>query len=719
MKSAISAACVLAILAAGCARDPQRDAAKFVASGDGYAARGHFKEAQIEYRNALERTPRDVATQLKLAHAYETTQDYAGAYRAYLRVAQTDPHHAEAQAWLAEFLLQSGRFDDARRHATVMLEIDPKNVRALILLASADAALRDRDGALKWVQQALTIDPSSATAHTLLGTLQLSAGDRTRAKAAFTKATELAPSSSEAWVALAQFHIAVGEFDAAERALQRALAVTSDAAAVHRMLAMFYVGAGRAAEAEPHLKAVADASAPGRVELAEYYAAMNRSNDALVLLDRVVSDPKADAATIARAHLRRAAVWHAAGEREKAHAELTPLLKDEATGADANALMAQLIMREGGSLDDALMYAREAVKRQPNDAGLQYVQATVFLARNELAEAETSLRRAHDLAPQAPQIELALARVAIARRDYRGAVERAERLLAASPSVDAVALLAQAHRAAGEIAKARTIVAGALDRQPKAANLYLELGDIELAAHRPDAARDAYERALKRGSDLARARRGLVAADLAAKRTGAAEARVHQWSADPSPAPDVPLLAAQVHLAAGDNAAALREYERASSTNPKTPGVHTAIGMLRAERGDRMGAQDAYERALQLDPKDGVAANNLAWIYAGQGRRDEALRLAETAHRALGDRPAAVDTLGWMYYLDDAADRAVGLLAKAADANPSNAVYRYHLGAALMKMNQQERGRRELHQALALSSTFDGVDDAKRLLTTR
>jgi Flp pilus assembly protein TadD len=140
---------------------------------------------------------------------------------------------------------------------------------------------------------------------------------------------------------------------------------------------------------------------------------------------------------------------------------------------------------------------------------------------------------------------------------------------------------------------------------------------------------------------------------------------------------------------------------------------------LKAEGGDRPGAQTAYERALHLDSNDGVAANNLAWIYAAQDRTGEALTLAQTAHKALAGRPAALDTLGRMYYLQNSAAAGIPFLTRAADAEPRNAVYRYHLGAALLKTNQRDRGRRELQRALALSAAFDGADDAKRLLEAR
>jgi tetratricopeptide (TPR) repeat protein len=528
MIRVVCAACVLTVAASACAGDPHQTAARLIASGDAFASRGKFKEAQIEYRNALKKTPRDVDAHLKLGRAYEQAKDYAGAYRSHVRAADLDPRRPEAHAWLAEFLLKNGRFEDARQHASAMLEINARDVRALILLASADAGLRDRSAALDWVEKALAIDPRSAIAHTMLGTLRFAAGDRNRAKAEFVKATEVAPTSSEAWTALAQFHIAAGDLAPAEESLQRALSLASDKAAPHRLLGAFYIGTGRAREAEPHLKAYAEATSEGRVMLAQYYAATGRATEALELLERVVTDPATDPTTAANARLQRAAVLHATGERAKAHAELAPLMHDDEVGADAHALKAQMIVREKGDLADALAHARDAVKRRPHDPGLQYVQGIVYLARGELADAQACLRRA--------------------------------------------------------------IVPDSLEGQPAAS---------------------AY--------------------------------------------------------------------------------VLTVMGMLDAERGDRQGAEDAYERALRIDPNQGVAANNLAWIYAEQGRSREALRLAQTAHRVLGNQPSVIDTLGWMYYLQDSDEAAVTWLRKAADANPSNLVYRRHLDAALMKSKHASR----------------------------
>src|SRR3954464_11756528 len=99
--------CVALVMASACARDPQKAAAAFIASGDRYVEQRRFKEAQIEYRNALEQRPQDVDAELKLARAYEKGKDIPSAHRSYTRAADRDPHRVDAQLWLADFLLQN------------------------------------------------------------------------------------------------------------------------------------------------------------------------------------------------------------------------------------------------------------------------------------------------------------------------------------------------------------------------------------------------------------------------------------------------------------------------------------------------------------------------------------------------------------------------------------------------------------------------------------
>ena len=73
------------------------------------------------------------------------------------------------------------------------------------------------------------------------------------------------------------------------------------------------------------------------------------------------------------------------------------------------------------------------------------------------------------------------------------------------------------------------------------------------------------------------------------------------------------------------------------------------------------------------------------------------------------------DTLGWLYYKKGQASLAVGTLQSAVSAQPNNAVYLYHLGAAYALNKDKANARQTLEKALSLGR-FDGADDARKVL---
>ena len=55
-----------ALMAAGCSRDPGRSTQQHIDAGDHYAQAGQYKEASIEYRNAIKTTPTSVEAHARL-----------------------------------------------------------------------------------------------------------------------------------------------------------------------------------------------------------------------------------------------------------------------------------------------------------------------------------------------------------------------------------------------------------------------------------------------------------------------------------------------------------------------------------------------------------------------------------------------------------------------------------------------------------------------------
>src|SRR5438105_3212614 len=81
-------AILVAAAAAGCSRDPAKASRASMAKGAQYVQSGKFKEAAIEYRNAIKQVPQSVEAHAKLADAAKGANDANTALIEYLRVAE-------------------------------------------------------------------------------------------------------------------------------------------------------------------------------------------------------------------------------------------------------------------------------------------------------------------------------------------------------------------------------------------------------------------------------------------------------------------------------------------------------------------------------------------------------------------------------------------------------------------------------------------------------
>src|SRR5678816_4643957 len=111
-------AVILTVLAGltSCSRDPNVVKRRYLESGNKYFEKGRFKEASIQYRNALKRDPKYGAAHYKLALVALKTNDYAGAVgslrRAVELIPADQPDHWDAVVKLTEIYLAVGKGAD-------------------------------------------------------------------------------------------------------------------------------------------------------------------------------------------------------------------------------------------------------------------------------------------------------------------------------------------------------------------------------------------------------------------------------------------------------------------------------------------------------------------------------------------------------------------------------------------------------------------------------
>ena len=162
---------------------------------------------------------------------------------------------------------------------------------------------------------------------------------------------------------------------------------------------------------------------------------------------------------------------------------------------------------------------------------------------------------------------------------------------------------------------------------------------------------------------------------------------------------------------------ALAKYLEASKVKPTDSSVLTIVGILNEQAGNKVQARVAYERVVELEPNSASAANNLAWLLAEEGKdMDRALDLARRAKVANPTSPQVSDTLGWIYYKRQLYESAIPLFQDCIKKQPANAVYHFHLAAALADSGKKAQAKTAMSKALSLDSSLRQRGDVQKVL---
>ena len=134
------AALIAATVVAGCTRDPNVLKQKHFAKGESYFQRGQYREAAIEFQNAIQIDSKYAEAHYELAQTYLKEADWLHAYQELMKTVEINPNSLKAQLDLADLSLAAGKIPDARSHAEIALQSEPQNAQAQTIISRADAA---------------------------------------------------------------------------------------------------------------------------------------------------------------------------------------------------------------------------------------------------------------------------------------------------------------------------------------------------------------------------------------------------------------------------------------------------------------------------------------------------------------------------------------------------------------------------------------------------
>lgn len=741
---------LLATSLASCTRDPNVKKQQFLKSGNEYFAKEKYREAAIQYLNAIKVDSRYAEAHYQLAQAYLKLQIYSGAYQELLRTVDLQPEHLKAHLDIGNLQLGARQFMEAQERAQLVLKKDPKNIEAHILLANSYAALQDLPASIQEMQTAIQMDPERAPSYLNLAVLQLGAKQADAAEASFKKAIELDPKSVQATLALGNFYGMQRRWADAELLFRRAVQLDPKNPVTHAALARLFLAQGNRQQSEEVLreakKAMSDVPKGYRL-LGDFYVVTGEAQKAVAEYGALYQQYPGDL----QVKKNYAQLLIGANRLDEGNKITDEILKKNPKDVDAIILRAQLQMTRK-QFADAVSTLESSLKAEADNAVLHFQLGRALAASGNAARAESEWREALRLAPNYVAAQQALSAVAAERRDWEQASKSADAVILNNPNIPIGYLLRASARAGrGDFAGAEGDVKKAMELAPQSAVPYIQLGALRASTRRYAEAEKLFERALELDPKSTAALQALVSIYGDQKQPAKSVARA---SAQVAKAPDVSghyfilglahlankeseqaeqalakatdldkqnvqawVALAQVQTTRGSVDKAAASYQRAIEADPKQPVVYLLFGALEEGRNNWQRAQELYQKSLQAQPDFALAANNLAYLMLEHGGNiDAALSYAQVARRGLPDLPNTADTLAWAYYHKGAYSSAIDLLQEAVKKVPQNATYHYHLGMAYWKNNDKANAKQHLSRVLQLNPTYAQAPEIKQLL---
>ena len=749
---------LIAFTFTACSRDPNVRKHKYFEDGERYYAAGKYREAEIEFVNAIQIDQNYADAHYRLAQTDLKLNQPTRAFQELIKTIDLQPENYLARIDLTRLLIAEGQLQLGKEHLDWLLKNRPNDPKVHGMAADLLSAQGEAKGAILEAQKAIELSPADGALYLRLALLQLKDGQSDAAERNFKKAVELDPESLTAWLTMGTYHQGRGWYGQAEQELNRAVAVAPKDPQPRIALLQLYMVQGRRAEAEQFAKQVkhdfSDNPVGYRV-LGDFYILAGDLDKAVAeyaALDREhPNDP-----VVKKQYVQLLISTHRIAEAQALNEKIL-----KTSPGDNQALLnrGQLEILAGDA-NAASSTLQTVIKNEPSNAEAHYQLGVAFQHLGKMADAEAEWREAVRLRPDMVDAQRSLALLAMHNGDMVSLQQAASQIIKLQPSSpDGYSLLALSEINRKLYPAADENIRRAIAIAPQSHLGYVQLGTLRWSQRRYQEARDAYLQALERDPDSTDALRGLMntyvdqnqlqgaiaaanvqiakqpknssfydllgsALSLDKRNLGAAETAFQKSIELDANNIDALTKLGQVQAANGEIDKAIDTYNRAIKDHSRTHQFYFLLGGLYETKSDWSNAQEAYQKALELKPNDPATCNNLANVLLqGGGNVDVAMSLAQTARQGMPDSPNAADTLGWVYYEKGVYHSAISQLQEALKLqgkykSADSPDIHYHLGLAYLKTEQQKLAREQFERTLKLDPNYREASEIKRLLSS-
>ncbi len=752
-RGAVIVVCVLGAFLTGCSRDPNVRKQKYLESGQRYYDKGQYREAAIQFQNAIQVDGRFAEAHYRMAQTAAKLGQGPGALQEFQSTLQINPDYDAARLEYIKFLISLGVYNEAKTQLDVLKQRQPNNPEVWIALAMYDnEGTKNTAVALADLRKALQLDPKRSETYLSLGVLEAQGKQWDEAEVNLKKAVDLGPNSVDALVALGNYLQTRGRFPEAEQVFRRAIQNAPNDPAPRLSMEGLFLAENKLTEAEDFLrqskKDFADNSV-GYCMLGNFYIQTNQIDKALAEYASLYRDHGKDP-IVRRNYIQLLIMKDKLEDAQQLNDEI---LKSEPSDLEAQIYKGQIQIHQGKG-SDAIDTLQGVLKNDPDSAVTHYQLGLAFNQIGNDTRAEAEWRDAVRLAPDLLNAHRALAGIASQRNDWSFLAQEAEQIVSLQPAdPQGYWLHARADIGRKQYASAEDFIKRAIEKDPNNPNAYLQLADLRLAQENLADAQKAYQQALNQDPNSVDALFGVARIDVAEKQPDKALAVIKdQLARYPNNSGFHTLLGTLLKEQKKDLAGAEAEYKRAVELDKNNAPAWINLGLVQGERGDQSTAlqtyldgarnnpkdvhlyllaggiyeskedwdhaKQMYEKALAAQPDNPIASNDMAYVMLQQGGNlDVAFAMAQTARRQLPDNANSADTLGWAFYQKHVYQSAIGLFQEAVKKDPDNPLYNFHLGMAYAKNGQVTQARQQLDRLTRMKSSPSQADDLRRALT--
>jgi len=724
---------------------------------------GQLNESQKElgkalgnYKKAIELKPDYIDAKLKLAKIYVIagTESYIEeAKNLILQIKQQNSDNTEAELIDATIQYKTGSKSKAVERIEKIVSIDAHLVEGISLLASIYFADQNEAKAIKLLKKGVSNNADNVPLRISLAKVLAKNEDLVGAEKYLKEAIGIEPEKFSLQAYITTFYASTNQVDKAEAVLRKS--IEQDPNDVRRYLILIDLIAAKVgiAEAEKELSNAVTEN-PDLIGLKfsqiEFYEKMGKREQAKKLLNKIISDHSYDADAVkARNYLAKMLVNE--GDYKSAKVYIDEVIAEYPNNNDALFLISKIAMTNSDSIA-AINGLRTVVKNDPKNADASLLLAQAHELNNESSLAENELKKAIEANPVNDQTHVNYARYLGSKGRIDEAVDVVNKaLIYFKDSYDLLSLKLNVVASQGKDSEVLSLLDMMEQSDPTKDEVNIIRGQFYLAKRDEPRALEQFEKAYIKSRDKFKSLQLIVNTYLAENNLDGAISRL-QLNIDKNPEDSVSnLLLGQIYQSQGRIKEAREMFILASKSaenwfppysslastymaeqnfnqaikvfedaieilKNKTP-AQLQIASIYEHQKKYTQAMSIYKNILDASPANKIAANNYASLLLDHGDDADfakALKLTEMFENI--SRPALQDTVGWANFKAGNNAKAVEILKLVVEKSPKVAVFRYHLGAALIQIGDKAAAKSHLEIAVSSEQTFTGKDKAIEIL---